>query len=305
MLDVAVMIEGQDGLTWPRWQAIARATEAAGFAGLFRSDHFSNPRGEWKDALELWTSFTWLASHIERIEFGPLVSPLSFRDPVITAWQAACVDDLSGGRLRLGLGAGWQEREHSAFGYNLLELKERFDRFEEGLEVVTRLLRSDEPVSFEGRYFQLKDALLMPRPQRRDLPITIGGKGPNRTLGLVVKHAAEWNTPGMPLDDFKALNKRLTSKLKKAGRDPKSVRRSLMTSPVYGRTDADVKAKLNGQDVETLRARGRLIGTPLQLAEQLRTLSAAGLDRVMLRWEDLDDADGLRAFGEALLKELK
>ena len=295
------MIEGQDGLNWARWKAIARATEEAGFAGLFRSDHFSNPRGEWKDALETWTSLTWLAGHTERIEFGPLVSPLSFRDPVVTAWQAACVDDLSGGRLRLGLGAGWQEREHSAFGYDLLELRERFDRFEEGLEVVTRLLRSDEPVSFEGTYFRLKEAVLMPRPKRRDLPITIGGKGPKRTLGLVVKHAAEWNTPGMALEDFKALNGRLNRLLKRAGREPGSVRRSLMTSPVYGRDEEEVREKLGGQDVGELRARGRLIGTAAQIAEQLRALGEAGLDRVMLRWEDLDDAEGLREFGGTLL----
>ena len=304
MLDVAIMIEGQDGLTWPRWQAVARATEETGFAGLFRSDHFSNPRGEWKDALELWTSFTWVASHTKRIEFGPLVSPVSFRDPVITAWQAACVDDLSGGRLRLGMGAGWQEREHTAFGYDLLALKNRFDRFEEGLEVVTRLLRSDEPVSFDGSYYRLQDAQLMPRPQRRDLPITIGGKGPNRTLGLVVKYAAEWNTPGMPLEDFAALNTRLNRLLKRAGRDPKSVRRSLMTNPVFGRNENELRAKLGEQDVEALRARGRLIGTAPQIAEQLRALAAAGVDRVMLRWEDLDDTDGLRRFGEALLREL-
>ena len=175
-------------------------------------------------------------------------------------------------------------REHEAFGYDLLELRERFDRFEEGLEVVTRLLRSDEPVSFEGTYFRLKEAVLMPRPKRRDLPITIGGKGPKRTLGLVVKHAAEWNTPGMALEDFKALNGRLNRLLKRAGREPGSVRRSLMTSPVYGRDEEEVREKLGGQDVGELRALGE-----------------AGLDRVMLRWEDLDDAEGLREFGGALL----
>ena len=301
MIDVAVMIEGQDGLNWPRWQAIARATEEAGFAGLFRSDHFSNPRGPWKDALELWSSLTWVASHTQCIEFGPLVSPVSFRHPVITAWQAACVDDLSDGRLRLGLGAGWQEREHTAFGYELLTLKERFDRFEEGLEVVTRLLRSDEPVSFEGKYYRLNDALLTPRPKRRDLPITIGGKGPRRTLPLVAKYAAEWNTPNMPLEEYKELNARLNRLLRKAGRERSSLRRSMMTSVVFGRDEAELKRKIGDNSVDTMRARGRIVGTAPQIAEQLRALAAAGLDRVMLRWEDLEDAAGLRAFGEAVL----
>jgi alkanesulfonate monooxygenase SsuD/methylene tetrahydromethanopterin reductase-like flavin-dependent oxidoreductase (luciferase family) len=211
------------------------------------------------------------------------------------------VDDLSDGRLRLGMGAGWQEHEHNAFGYELLTLKERFDRFEEGLEVVTRLLRSDEPVSFEGTYYRLNDALLMPRPKRRDLPITIGGKGPRRTLPLVAKYAAEWNTPNMPLEEYRQLGARLDRLLKKEGRDPRSVRRSMMTSVVFGRDESELKRKVGDNSVETMRARGRVVGTAPQIAEQLRTLAAAGLDRVMLRWEDLDDAAGLRAFGEAVL----
>ncbi|HEU5316712.1 MAG TPA: TIGR03560 family F420-dependent LLM class oxidoreductase, partial [Chloroflexota bacterium] len=271
-MDVAVMIEGQDGLTWARWQGIARATEEAGLAGLFRSDHFSNPRGEWKDALELWTSLTWLAGHTRRIEFGPLVSPVSFRDPVITAWQAACVDDLSGGRLRLGMGAGWQVREHTAFGYDLLELKERFARFEEGLEVVTRLLRSDAPVSFDGQYYRLTEALLMPRPQRRDLPIVIGGKGPRRTLGLVAKYAAEWNVPNTPADEYRELSARLDRFLKKEGREPRSVRRSMMTSVVFGRDEGELRRKVGDASAEDMRARGRVVGTGPQIVEQLRAL---------------------------------
>jgi F420-dependent oxidoreductase-like protein len=304
MLDVAVMIEAQDGLNWPRWQGIASAVEGAGFAGLYRSDHFSNPRGPWKDALELWTSLTWLASHTQRIEFGPLVSPVSFRDPVITAWQAACVDNLSGGRLRLGVGAGWQEREHTAFGYDLLTLKDRFTRFEEGLEVITRLLRSETPTTFDGQFYRLQEALLMPRPHRRDLPIVIGGKGPRRTLGLVAKYAAEWNTTGMSLEDFTALNERLNALLRRAGREPRSVQRSLMTTVVFGRDETELASKLGDSTAAEHRARGRVVGTAPMIAQQLRDMAAAGLDRVMLRWEDLDDTTGLRALGEEVLGRL-
>ena len=156
MLEIAIMIEGQNGLTWQRWQKIARLVEETRFAGLFRSDHFTNPNPPDIASLELWTSLTWLAGNTQRIEFGPLVTPFSFRHPVFTARMASAVDDLSQGRLVLGLGAGWQEREHRLFGFDLLEPAERFDRFEEGLEVVTRLLQSDEPVTFEGRYYQLR-----------------------------------------------------------------------------------------------------------------------------------------------------
>ena len=115
MTDIAIMIEGQNGLTWPRWQRIARTVEDAGFAGLFRSDHYTNARPPDLESLELWTSLTWLAGNTRRIEFGPLVTPFSFREPTMTARMAAAVDDLSEGRLILGLGAGWQEREHHNF----------------------------------------------------------------------------------------------------------------------------------------------------------------------------------------------
>src|SRR5215204_2277196 len=144
------MIEGQYGLDWPRWQRLARTVEDSGYAALHRSDHFTNPTGPVLDAVELWSSLTWLAENTSRIEFGPLVSPVSFRHPVITAWQASTVDNLAAGRLRLGLGAGWHEWEHGTFGFDVLDTDRRFARFEEGLEVVTRLLRNDEPVSFDG-----------------------------------------------------------------------------------------------------------------------------------------------------------
>ena len=177
MLEVALMIEGQDGLTWPRWRRLAQAAEDFGFAGLFRSDHFTNPDGPYLDALELWTSLTWLASNTRRVEFGPLVSPVSFRDPRITAWAASAVDDLSGGRLRLGLGAGWQDREHHAFGYELLAVGPRFERFEQALELITRLLRSSQPVTYHGRYYRLDDAQLLPRPARPGGPLERAGRG--------------------------------------------------------------------------------------------------------------------------------
>ena len=190
MIELAIMLEGQDGLNWPRWQRLATAVEDLGFAGLYRSDHYTNPEPPDKDSLELWVSLTWLASHTERIEFGPLVSPVSFRDPTMTSRMAAAIDDLSGGRLNLGLGAGWQVREHHNYGWDLLEIPNRFDRFEEGLEVVSRLLSSDASSDFSGAYYQLHDAILLPRPQRPGgPPILIGGNGLQRTLPLVARYA--------------------------------------------------------------------------------------------------------------------
>jgi alkanesulfonate monooxygenase SsuD/methylene tetrahydromethanopterin reductase-like flavin-dependent oxidoreductase (luciferase family) len=158
MTAISIQVEGQNGLTWGRWIALATEVEELGFAGLFRSDHFTNGRGPALDSLELIVSLTWLAANTRRIHFGSLVAPLSFRDPRMLARQAAALDDLSGGRMILGLGAGWQEREHTTFGYDLGDIPTRMARFAEGLDLVTRLLRDDEPVTFDGEYFQTRAA---------------------------------------------------------------------------------------------------------------------------------------------------
>ncbi len=142
-MQIAIMIEGQRGLNWERWKRIVLAVEALGFAGLYRSDHFLDAQPPDQDSLELWVSLTWLACNTQRIEFGPLVTPVSFRHPVHTARMAKDVDDLSNGRLVLGVGAGWEggHREHETFGFDLLNLADRFTRFEEGLQVITQLLQ--------------------------------------------------------------------------------------------------------------------------------------------------------------------
>lgn len=301
-MDVAIMIEGQNGLDWPRWQRIVRAAEDLGFAGLYRSDHFTNANPPDIDSLELWTSLTWLASHTRRIEFGPLVSPVSFRDPRMTARVARDVDDLSNGRLTLGMGAGWQEREHTHFGYYLLELPRRFARFQEGLEVVTRLLRSDEPVSFSGEFYRLQDAVLLPRPQRRGgPPILVGGVGAQRTLPLVARYADEWNAVFISAARFTELNAKLDGLVARQGRAPQDVRRSLMTGLVFGLDEDEVMRKLRGRDAAQLKERGLIVGTPTEVKSQLNQLSAVGVQRVMLQWLDLDDLSGLEALAKIVL----
>ncbi len=303
-LEIAIMLEGQHGLTWPRWQRMARAVEDLGFVGLYRSDHFTNAEAPDLDSLELWTSFTWLASHTSRIEFGPMVSPVSFRHPVFTARIAKDIDDLSGGRLTLGVGAGWQVREHTNFGFDLLDIPARFARFEEGLEVITRLLGSDTPVDFSGDYYKLHEAILLPRPQRlAGPPLLIGGNGEKRTLPLVARYANEWNGVFLPAPRYQELNQRLDGLLQAAGREPSRVRRSLMTRVIFGRTDSEVQAQLgeSQQDAATLRTRGLVVGTASQVVEQLGQIAEAGAQRVMLQWMDLDDLDGLAALAEAVL----
>jgi F420-dependent oxidoreductase-like protein len=301
MIDVALMIEGQDGLTWERWQRIARVAEDYGFAGLFRSDHFTNSNPPDKESLECWVSLTWLASHTSRIEFGPLVSPMSFRHPAMLARVAAGVDDLSNGRLRLGLGAGWNEAEHSKFGVPLLERAARFTRFREGVEVISRLLQSDSPVTLGGEYYQLRDALLLPRPKRPGgPPIVIGGNGRTRTLRLAARYASEWNAVYQTPERFKELSSTLDGYLRERGREPSEVRRTMMTGIRFGNSASDLQARLAGRSAEELRARGAIVGTPAEIKDQLAQLDAVGVKRVMLQWLDLDDFDGMAALGRAV-----
>ncbi len=306
MLEVAIMVEGQEGIGWDRWRRLARAVEDLGYAGLYRSDHFPNRRtGSYQDALELWSSLTWLADNTRRIEFGPLVSPVSFRHPVITAWQASAVDGLAGGRLRLGLGVGWQEWEHETFGFDLLDVDRRFARFEEGLEIVTRLLRNEEPVSFEGQFYRLRDALIMPRsPRPGGPPIVIGGNGPRRTLPLAARYADEWNAVFVTADEFAKLDVRLDESLREADRAPELVRRTLMTRAVFGRTEADVNRKLDGIPRDQLEP-AVLAGTTGEIVERLGRLSEAGVQRVMLQWLEVDDMDGLEAMAHSVTPQLQ
>lgn len=307
-MDVAIMIEGQNGLNWPRWQAVARAVEDLGFAGLYRSDHITNPQPPDLDSLELWVSLTWLASHTSRIEFGPLVSPFSMRDPVTTARMASAVDDLSGGRLQLGLGAGWQEREHANYGFALLDVPGRLARYDEAVQVVSRLLHSAEPVSFSGRYYHLQDAVLQPRPQRAGGPPIIIGGG-RRVLPLAARYADEWNLAFEPPSTFATLNARLDELLHEQGRQPGAVRRSFMTGLIFGRDEAELQAKLGGraqgggggQSADDLRASGLVVGTPPQVVEQVNRYAEAGVQRIMLQWLDLDNLQGLETLARAVL----
>lgn len=302
MPEIAIMIEGQDGVNWTRWKRLARAVEDLGFAGLYRSDHFTNPDGPNKDSLELWVSLTWLASHTERIEFGPLVTPVSFRHPVFTARIGKDVDTLSGGRLTLGVGAGWQDREHHTFGFDLLNVSDRFDRFEEGVQVIHSLLRQSAPVSFEGEYYELHDAQLLPRPLSAERPrLLIGGNGRNRTLPLAAEYADEWNGVFSTPEQFADLNSRLDELLTREGRQPEEVRRSLMTQVVFGRNDAEVEHVLDGRDRRELREHGIIVGTASAVVDYLGRLDDAGVQRVMLQWLDLDALDRLEALAEAIL----
>jgi F420-dependent oxidoreductase-like protein len=316
MVAISLMFEGQYGMTWPHWKNLVAEAEDLGFAGMFRSDHFTNASPPDLDSLEMIVSLTYLADHTQRIHFGPLVAPFSFRNPALLARQAAALDDLSNGRMILGVGAGWQEREHHLFGFDLGNIPTRTARFEEGLEVTTRLLKSNEPVTYEGRFFQLRGATLLPRPQRKGGPrILIGGNGKKRTLPLAARYADIWNAVFLSPAEFREHCAILDGLLSEVGRKPGDVRRTMMRGLFFGRDMAELDRRLrwrsedpNYKDkslqevIDMLATQDHeIVGTADMVIAQIKQYEAAGVEELMLQWFDLDDIDGLRTFAKSVL----
>lgn len=304
MTQIGIMIEGQDGLNWPRWQRILQTAEDCGYQSVFRSDHFTNAQGPDKDSLELWISLAYAASHTQRIEFGPLVAPVTFRHPAMNLRCATAVDDLSGGRLVYGLGAGWQGREHQKFGVPFHDFSTRFRMLEEALELTKRLLDNDTPCDFQGDYYQLEDATLLPRPARPSgPPILIGGSGPKKTLPLAAKYADEWNAAFLDLDTYRERKALMAEYLARQGRAADKIKYSLMTRLIYRPTGAQLDAFLHeqGMDAADLRERGLIVGTANDVVDQLGAWVEAGIDRFMLQWIELDDIENLEQLAQDVL----
>jgi F420-dependent oxidoreductase-like protein len=302
MTQIGLMLEGQAGLTWARWQGILKAAEEYGFQCVFRSDHFTIGPPD-QESLETWVSLTYAASHTSRIEFGTCVSPVTFRHPALLTRMAAAIDDLSGGRLILGLGVGWHEREHKQFGIPFYDQHTRFEMFEDALEVTTKLLKSDTPVSYAGKHFSLDEAILLPRPQRPGGPrLLIGGNGPTKTLPLVAQYADEWNAVFMSASELKEREALLDNLLTERGRKPSDVKRSLMTRILYGKTDAEVQAKLAKEPGEHDNNNPRrIIGTGAAVVDQIGKFVEAGVERFMLQWLELDDLDAIESLAKEVL----
>jgi F420-dependent oxidoreductase-like protein len=301
--DIGIMIEGQDGLNWERWQRIVRTVEDSGYQCLFRSDHFTNTGGPVKDALELWSSLTWLADHTERIEFGPLVTPITFRHPAITAQNAAAVNELSDGRLVLGLGTGWQDREHQEYDIYFPELAERYEMLEDGLEVITRLLNpsTDDSSSYEGTHYSLDDTRLALPTQPTTM--LIGGNGPKKTMPLAARFAEEWNAVYLDRDTYQERYEHMHNLLDEAGRSADAFTFSLMTRVIYGQTQDDLDAKLadNDHSADDLRERGIIVGVGDEILEQVEAWADIGVERFMLQWLEQGDTDGIAAMADVLL----
>jgi len=316
MADIGLMIEGQEGLTWDRWRALATAVDGLGFESLWRSDHLFSLFGVAdRPGLDTWPSLTYLAASTRRIRFGPLVCPITFRHPAMLAREAAAVDVLSGGRLELGLGAGWHDGEHAAFGIPYPPVGERMRRLDESIRVI-RALWEDGPARFEGKFYRLDGGTAWPKPvQRPRIPIVIGGKGP-RLLEITARHADEWNCGGaQPPAIVRQRTSDLEAACRKVGRDPRAIRRSWMGGILIGESGAvlERRARKIQEYVRTraatppaklpaeLREAGWLVGGPEEITGQLRALTAEGISRFNLQFFDHEDLDAVRLIAERVI----
>jgi alkanesulfonate monooxygenase SsuD/methylene tetrahydromethanopterin reductase-like flavin-dependent oxidoreductase (luciferase family) len=318
-MDLSVQIEIGGGLSWERWKRIVSLVDRLGYRGLYICDHFYAGDG-YPDSIEISLAFAYLATQSARLEFGSLVAPVSFRDPRFLIRQAMHLDNLSGGRMVLGVGAGWNEREHRSFGYELGDRKTRMDRLAEALEVMTRLARSEEPVSFDGRFYRLDDAKIQPRAARPNGPrIMVGGAGPQRTLPLTARYADAWNTGGgRGPEGYREASDRLDELLAGRGRKPSDVRRTVMAQVIPFRNDAELAQRMRdrrpGEEglsprevLAGLKERSphSIAGSPAECVERIEAFAKVGVQEIMVQRLDLDDDEGLQLIAEEVMPKVR
>jgi F420-dependent oxidoreductase-like protein len=297
---ICLMIEGQEGVTWDDWVRLARLTEEHGLEGLFRSDHYTAIIRPDADAHDAWATLAGLAALTERIRLGTLVSPATFRHPSVLARMAATVDHISGGRVEVGMGSGWYEREHETHGFPFLDAKQRFALFAEQVEIVVSSW-TEHRFDHHGSEYRLRDQLALPRPvQQPHPPLVLGGSVKPRFAALAARFATEVNTLGAQVDELRERKATLDRACAEAGRDPETLGFSVMTACFLGATSAEVVERVerfrevsgNETDAETLVAERRdrwLVGTLDEVAERLDGLRAVGVSRVFLQHLNHDD----------------
>ncbi|MGI8927211.1 MAG: TIGR03560 family F420-dependent LLM class oxidoreductase [Tepidiformaceae bacterium] len=299
---IGLMVEGQNGLTWERWRHILALAERLAFPTLFRSDHYFI--GNQQDSLEAYLSFVMAAAETKTVRFGPLVSPVTFRSPVDVGRMGAQLDLLSGGRFVMGLGAGWNEPEHRAYGIPFPPVKERFDRLEEAIQVI-RSLWGPGPASFEGRYYRLDGADCQPKPAPGRPPLLIGGAGEKRTLLLAARHAAEWNCVNLSPEQFAHKRSVLERHCEAEGRDPATIARSMMAFALVGPSQQAIESAARGrmrmfgappdtspsEFIAGMKSRGLLAGATDEVVDTLGRLAGEGLREVQFQHFDFDSDD--------------
>ncbi|GAA5167391.1 MULTISPECIES: LLM class F420-dependent oxidoreductase [Amycolatopsis] len=294
-----VLMEPRHGATYDEILALALAVEDAGFEAFFRSDHLLgvDPDDRTYRPTDCWTTLGGLARDTRRVRLGALVGAATFRAPGLLATIVASVDQMSGGRVELGLGTGWYEREHAAFGIPFPGTGERFDRFEEVLAIVTGLWRTPEggTFSFEGKHFSIDENGAPPRPvQRPHPPVIIGGSGPKRTPAIAARFADEFNGAlGGDLRERFAIFARACEAI---GRDPEEARRSAVLPVACGTTPAEIERRAAIIGSEFMRTNAA-IGTPAEVSDRIGALREAGADTVYLHIYDISDLEHIALLG--------
>jgi F420-dependent oxidoreductase-like protein len=296
-MDLRIFTEPQQGASYAQQLAVARAAEDLGFDGWFRSDHYLAMSGDGLPGpSDAWVTLAGLARETRRLRLGTLVSPATFRLPGVLAIQVAQVDEMSGGRVELGLGSGWFRAEHEAYAIPFPEVGERFDVFEEQLEVITGLWATPtgERFSHDGKHYRLVDSPALPKPVQQPVPIIVGGGGKQRTPRLAARYASEFNAAFASLDDAAARFERVRAACVEAGRDPSDITLSMALTAVVGGDDAQVRRRVDaiGRDLAQLREKD-LVGSPAQVVDRIGKFAEIGVQRFYLQILDLDDLDHL------------
>ncbi|HET8743373.1 MAG TPA: LLM class flavin-dependent oxidoreductase [Gaiella sp.] len=283
-MDVCLMVEGQEGVTWEQWFALAEAAESAGLEGLFRSDHYrSIVRGEPAGALDAWATLAALAARTERIQLGTMVSPVTFRSASVLAKNVVTVDHVSGGRVELGIGAGWYEAEHDTYGFAFGTARERFDELDRQLAEITRQWTEADDVR--------------PRPVQQPRPrIVVGGRAKPRTVAAAMRFADEYNTVSPSLDDARERARVVADAAREAGRSP--LRFSMMTGCVVGRDASETKERVAAWRGLTGGEGPEISGSVDEVVALLREYESAGVERAMLQHLHHEDVEMVGLLGD-------
>ncbi|GAA1261467.1 LLM class F420-dependent oxidoreductase [Oryzihumus leptocrescens] len=309
-MDLRIFTEPQQGATYGQQLAMARRAEECGYSAFFRSDHLL-AMGD-GDGLpgptDTWTTLAGLARETLTIRLGTLVTSATFRHPGMLAVQVAQVDEMSGGRVELGLGAGWFEAEHAAYGIPFPEpVGERFDRLEEQLAVITGLWETPvgERFSFDGKHYQLTDSPALPKPEQDAVPIVIGGKGRKRTPELVARYASEFNLPFVSVEESAEKFENVRAVAREHDRDPATITMSNALVLCAGATWDELtrRSEAIGRDLAELRENG-LAGSPAEIVDTIGRYVEAGSQRIYLQVLDLTDLDHLDLVASEVIPQL-
>lgn len=306
-MDLRIFTEPQQGADYDTLLTVAKATEDLGFDAFFRSDHYLSMGSA--DGLpgptDAWITLAGLARETSRIRLGTLMTAGTFRLPGVLAIQVAQVDQMSGGRIELGLGAGWFEEEHRAYGIPFP--KEKFARLEEQLAIVTGLWSTEagKKFSYEGTHYQLTESPALPKPVQPRIPVLIGGHGAVRTPRLAARYADEFNLPFASVEDTERQFGRVRDAAREAGRDPGDLVYSNALVVCVGKDDAEVarRAAAIGREADELRANG-LAGSPAEVVDKIGRYAATGSSRIYLQVLDLDDLDHLELISSQVRSQL-